>query len=408
MAKETLVSLFDALREDSRRASLPFSSDMLEAASLAHHPFALDQEIAEGINQWCLKRQSCQFGRIAARKGQIHFCVLRERDLAEGDHGIAAKIKEGIRLWKQRAGFDVVPPHGFLLLFCSPRVTLAAPDDNLRRFADRLLELAGWAPQRRAKRNENPVSSDFLYMKNPNDGMYYGFQFNVDFFAAAGDGRWWHDHRLPGGLGFTANSAGHMRFYKDWYEVPGSNHGEWAVKQAMITISQAHPTKKGDVAAVASPQSEGRVTWLRPLDANGSPLVPNVDCPLSPVPAILRGKDWTRYEGLLHTDHAVRAEFFDGRDEAITAAKPYLMDLTYLYDRSQADFVNFMAGVRVSEEEVYRETGRPETWATRKLESLPGPPRSADQVQKVRELLKACYDWPPSGDLVNSNPLADF
>jgi hypothetical protein len=362
---------------------------------LIHYPFALDQDVAEVMGLWCLKRQTCQFGRIAAKKGQIHFCILRERDLANGDKGISVKITEGKRLWKQRALIDTKgPPHGMLLLFASPRVTLAAPDDNLRRFADRLLELAGWAVQRRGKKLGNTISSDFLYLKNPNDGFVYGFQFNVDFFAAAGDGRWWHDHRIPAGIAFTANSAGHMRHFKDWYESPGTDHGQWALKQAMITISQAHPTKGENPNVPGSdPRTEGRVTWLRPLDQQGKPVVPQSSCPLNPVPATLQGKDWTRYEGLLHTDHAVRAEFFDGRDEAVTEAAPHLMDFTYLYDRNQADFINFMAGVRVPEDRVYEETGRPETWATRDTgQKL--PVRTDQQVVEMNAKLKKCYVWP--------------
>lgn len=394
MSKETLVSLFDRLKDDPWRASKPFNDDMKEAAALAHYPFALDQHIAEGMSQWCLKRQSCQFGRIAAKKGRIHFCVLRERDLAEGDKGIAAKIAEGKRMWKQRALINMQgPPSGMMLLFASPRVPLAAPDDNLRRFADRLLELAGWAPERRGKKLDNAISSDFLYLKNPGDGFAYGFQFNVDFFAAAGDKRWWHDHRIPGGIAFTANSAGHMRHYKDWYESPGTDHSQWALKQAMITVSQAHPTKSEGKEPGADPRAEGRVTWLRTLDGQGKPLVDQSPSPLNPVPSTLQRKDWTRYEGLLHTDHAVRTEFFDGRDDAVTEAAPYLMDFTYLYDRNQADFMNFMAGVRVSDDAVYQETGRPDTWVTRVGEQTK-PRRSDAQISELNGLLKKRYGWP--------------
>ena len=135
-----------------------------------------------------------------------------ERDLADGDDAIKEKIATARQHWKQRALSDTqTPPHSFTLVFATDGLMLAAPDENLRRFADRLLELAGWGPDRQAKRGENPISSDFLYLQNPVDDAYYGFQFNIDFFAAAGDKRWWHDHRLPGGIGFTANSTGHMK-----------------------------------------------------------------------------------------------------------------------------------------------------------------------------------------------------
>lgn len=54
-------------------------------------------------------------------------------------------------------------------------------------------------------------SRGYLYLKNPQTKAYHGFRFNLDFFAAAGDGTWWHDHRFPGGVAFTANATGHMK-----------------------------------------------------------------------------------------------------------------------------------------------------------------------------------------------------
>lgn len=397
MAADSLMDLYEGLRADHRRESKPFSQDLREANDLLHYPYAIDQDLVEAMRQWCMKRQPCQFGRFAASKNQIHFCFLREIDLARGEKGIAAKIAESKRLWKQRAIVDAAPPHGFLLVFASPKVALAAPDDNLRRFADKVLELAGWGPARRGSKRDNAISSDFLYLKNPADGHFYGFQFNVDFFASAGDGFWWHDHRIPGGIAFTANSTGHMRHFRDWYGQPGSDHGEWAVKQAMITIAQAHPTASG--GAAGSPQAEGRVTWLRDLDANGTPLLAQIPCPLVNVPGQLKGKDWTRYEGVLHTDHAVRAEFFADRAGPITADKPYLMDFTYLYDRAQADFIKFMAGVRVSEEEVYAETGRPATWGTRVPDEFAAM-RTGEQATTAKRLLSVCQNWAPIDDYV--------
>src|SRR5262249_8473402 len=140
------------------------------------------------------------------------------------------------------------PPHAFLLVLASPRVALAAPDDALRRLADQLLALAGWAPKRRGRRADQ-TSSDFLYLRHPVGSGYHAFQFNIDFFAAAGDGRWWHDHRIPGGIAFTANSVGHMRSFLEWYAAPGEDHGGWALKQSMLTIANAHPTALGADAA---------------------------------------------------------------------------------------------------------------------------------------------------------------
>ncbi|MBY0461215.1 MAG: hypothetical protein K2V38_28155 [Gemmataceae bacterium] len=386
MGDKELLDLHDRLREDPQRAALPFSDDIADAGRLMHRPFRTDDEVAEALRQWCLKRQPCQFGRLAAGRGQIFFCVIRERDLADGDAAVARKIAEAKRHWKQRAVSDRHrPPHGFLLVFTSPAAQSAAPDDSLKRFAEKLLYLAGWGPERRTRRSDNAITSDFLYLRNPTDDKYYGFQFNVDFFAAAGDRRWWHDHRLPGGIGFTANSTGHMRFFRDWYESPGSDHGEWALKQAMLTIGSAEPVEIAD--------KKCPVTWLRDLDHKGRPLVPDTPCPLNPVSKQLTGKDWTRYEGYLHTDHAIRKEFFVDRDLPVTAHKPYLMDFTYLYDTRLEDFTNFSGGKLTAEEEVFEEIGRPDTWTHRA--GAIEPTRSPEESVEIAELMAKIYAWEP-------------
>ena len=182
-----------------------------------------------------------------SQSGADFLLILRERDLGDGksgDKAIAEKIAEAKRQWKHCAVSDGRnPPHSFLLVFGSPHVMEAAADDNLRRFADRLLELTGWKPERQAKRGENAISSDFLYLKHPQTGAYHGFRFNLDFFAAAGDGTWWHDHRFPGGIAFTANATGHMKAFLDWYSEPGRDHGDWAVTQAMMTIARSYPMR---------------------------------------------------------------------------------------------------------------------------------------------------------------------
>ena len=100
----------------------------------------------------------------------------------------------------------------------------------------------------------NSITSDYLYLKNPVDGAFVGFRFNADFFACAGDGRWWRDHRFPGGIAFTANSTGHMIATREWYESKSESRS-WALKQAMFTIANAMPT--GESQSV-EPSEQGR------------------------------------------------------------------------------------------------------------------------------------------------------
>ena len=310
------------------------------------------------------------------------------------DEEIADRIAEEKQRWKQRAAVEPLRgAHSFVLVVASPRVSLAAPDQHLRAFSDHILELAGWESDRRGARRKNTVTSDFLYLKHPSDGGFYGFRFNADFFACAGDGRWWHDHRFPGGITFTANSTGHMIAAREWYQ--GKDDGRaWALRQAMITINNAMPTRETDSA---DPSEQGRATWLRSLDAEGQPLVHGSGCPLAKVPTALEGKDWTRYEGVLHTDHAVREEFFLDREVAPTASKPYLMDFTYLFDEGQDDFIEFTGGEPFTAEQVLMEIGQPEDWTRRARKAVIS--RSDAETVAVAEQLQACRRWEAAFEL---------
>ena len=140
-----------------------------------------------------------------------------------------------------------------------------------------------------------------------------------------------------------------MKAFMDWYAEPNRDHGDWALTQAMMTIARSHATKP-DVAGAESEKGRpgGRTGDVASrLEKGREPVVARLACPLEKVPTQLAGKDWTKYEGLLHTDHAVREEFFDGRSEPITSHKPPFMDFTYLYDSTQPDFTEFSAGTNL-------------------------------------------------------------
>jgi hypothetical protein len=378
--------LMAALKGDHWRREHAFSEDIRQAHEVIHHPFATEDEIAETLRLWFERRQPCLFGRYAAKRGGIHIAILTERDLNEGERHVKAKLDEEKRLWKRRALDKQYPEHSFALAVISPALAFAAPDDNLLRLATRVRDLTGWKP---SKATNAPVASDFLYLKGKHDPFYYGFKFNLDFFGAAGDGRWWHDHRVPGGIAFTANATGHMKQYQEWYGGEGPDRGDWFLRLAMQTISLAH--RATPRSEPADPRSEGRITWLLDL-VDPEPLKKSIPCPFKgEVLNLLQGKDWTTYAGLIHTDHNIRKEFFEDRARPSSYSKPYLNDFTYLYATNESDFVKFTAGVRVGESEVFAEIGEPSTWATR--EARRSPQRPAGEAAEVRRLLCACKRW---------------
>jgi len=349
-----LQNLYRQLTEDKWRKDTPFSDDMAKVHEIIFHPYRTDAQREEAYLLWLQRNQPCLFGRIAASKQRLHFCFLGEDDFQKSDEEVAAKIQRGRIAWKQRSlrphpEFSN-PAHGFLLVALSPKLALAGLDNNLRRFAEKLLSLWG-APQ--SDEASGHITSETLYLQHPKERTYVQFRFSVDFFMAQGDCRWWHDHRIPAGLAFTANSVGHMRRYREWYEGI-TQQEEWVLQTAMLTINNAADTPYG------------KATWLRPL-INGQPHVGGLKCPFAnpdKIKSDLQGKDWTRYGGHLHTDHAIREEFFWNEPEKvadITAAE-YLEDFTYLYDSRQKDHTLFVQGQNVAENVVFDEIGNPEDY----------------------------------------------
>jgi hypothetical protein len=348
----SLRELYDGLTEDRWRQETPFSDDIWKVHEIVFHPYRTDAQREEAYLLWFQRNQPCLFGRIAASKRRIHFCFLDEVDFNKSDEQVAAHIQADRTAWKRRSLRPHPelsnPAHGFVLIAVSPRLSFAAPDRNLRLFAEKLLSLWG-VPQ--SDEASGHITSETLYLQHPRERSYIQFRFSVDFFLAQGDGRWWQDHRIPGGVAFTANSVGHMRRYREWYEGM-TQQEEWVLQTAMLTIHSAADTPYG------------KATWLRPL-INGQPHVSGLKCPFSNPEKLkpdLQGKDWTRYGGHLHTDHAIRDEFFWNEPEKVAdvTATEYLEDFAYLFDPQQEDHTLFVQGQNVSENTVFDEIGNPE------------------------------------------------
>jgi hypothetical protein len=391
----TLRNLYNRLKPDEwrRKPENSVSDDVALVNRILFDPFASESQCREALSRWMQRHQPCLFGRIAAARNWIHYCLLNDRDFREkDDEEISAKIRTELVAWKRRsirptADF-ATPAHGFLLAASSERLTMAAPDEHLLEFAEKLQELWGCSATRESS---GTVHWETLYLENPANGSLIRFTFGVDFFGTQGDRRWWHDHRVPGGLAFTANSVGHMKKYRQWYQGM-KEQDDWVLQTAMLTISLAADT------------SYGKATWLKPLGKDGRPLIRDLKCPFSDLHNLkpeLQGKDWTRYGGFLHTDHSIRPEFFHDNAEPLPdlTQVEYLQDFTYLYDQSARDYLRFVEGVRVSEQEVTEVIGTPDSWQT-----IAGPSRKtrAPEVQTeearrhqrdLKELLLRCTDW---------------
>jgi len=216
-----LRDLYKTLEEDQWRKEEgnAFSQQLALVQEVLFHPFARDSDRIEAIELWLQRHQPCIFGRMAAATHGVHFCILTDEDIVTSDQHVASRIQDARLAWKRRslrpAAGMALPAHGFMLIVASRRIALARPDANLHRLASKLRQLWGCES---SETDHGTVSWETLFLANPNDDMFAKFTFSIDFFAAHGDGRWWHDHRAPGGFAFTANSIGHLRRYREWYE----------------------------------------------------------------------------------------------------------------------------------------------------------------------------------------------
>jgi hypothetical protein len=352
-----LLKLYKDLKVDKWRRDNKFSDDITLANELLFDPYSTMAQCEIQLLNWLQRFQPCVFGRIAAAKGYLHFCIIRDTDLlTKSDEEIASLIREELLRWKQRSitpqdGFST-PAHGFILSVLSPRVAFAAPDDHLKEFAVKLQTLWGCTS---TDTSWGTVFWEDLFLQHPNDKSFVKFSFSVDFFASQGDGRWWQDHRSPGGILFTANSVGHMMRYREWYQNLRDQR-EWILQSAMLTIDNAVQTPYG------------RATWLKELGKDKKPIVRELECPFSNPERIkinLVGKDWTRYGGYLHTDLSIRDEFFFHEDPAPKPdiiAKEYLQDFAYLFDKRETDHLKFVEGSPISPREIEDLIGSPSSW----------------------------------------------
>ena len=331
---KNVAQLVEALTPDPWRAKEGFSRDIEFChAQMLQKPRS-DEEISSFLKDWLADNQPCLFGRLAAGDlNLLNFCILTERDLRQNDTFIRDKIQEYRTLWKIEAAQGL--RSGFVILATSATIASAIPDKTMMALACRLCFLY---------LREDEILPDEIYTDNvgleiPDSttkrNPCYGWRVGVNLFVSAGDKRWWHDHRIPGGLAFSMNSVGHMarngalRRLTDPKAslIPlkgklGIDSLSTALKFAMLTISGAQPTPSGPA------------TCLRELDQQSyDALTPK--CPFAPsVPPKLRLKDYKTYHGWYHTDVTIPSDYFDPSIQRPERIGKQNLDFTYLFDDS--------------------------------------------------------------------------
>lgn len=322
----SLYELLHATNSDQWRATVGFSPD-IEAC----HRTLFDTSLSHGksqvlLNQWLRSRNHpCVFGRIAAIRERHSFCLLTESDIKLGDEYVSEAIEKHRSNWKYMG--QHAKTSSFIVAVISRTLALATPDESLKRFALRLCELIlGHAAV-------NEILYEELDLRTKTDVLRW--KAGMSLFASAGDKRWWHDHRFPGGMAFSLNSIGHVAAVRALELRPADfdqrrlwNIHRWALRLAMHTINDAS-------------RRQFRCTWLLPRAADQTCKVTGGGG------GVLSSFSNRLYEGKYHTDYTIPSEFFDGT--APGGRNTYRLSLSYLNNPEDQDYLDIALGRSLSD-----------------------------------------------------------
>jgi hypothetical protein len=341
-----IADLLEELRPDPWRAAHPFSADMRACHEVLFQAGSSRAEMAEALDAWLAGEQPCLFGRMEAKQHRIGYCLLTANDLERGDDHVRARIQEDRDVWRRRAMRG--ESHGFIILAIAPQIAGAAVGPELLRLARHLCDLD------LGQEELDRILLDDLILDIPTaEGREHrSWRVGVNYFSAQGDGRWWRDHRIPGGLAYSMNSVGHMartraeamlgrsrQLAEGFRDVPRERLTYWALPTAMRTVG---------------PPAEGRTrgTWLAERGRFAEDREPPTYDERHRVFDDLACFSENRYLGRYHTDETIPSPYFD---EAITdLAGAALRDdlfFTYLHSPGDRDYITMGIGTLTREVE---------------------------------------------------------
>jgi hypothetical protein len=187
-------------------------------------------------------------------------------------------------------------------------------------------------------------------------GIRLRWDVGVNYFSSQADQRWWHDHRIPGGLAYSMNSVGHLvmsgriahtmkEFEKainlsdEGWRQPSIQNLETALVYAMRSIAGAARTVSGPA------------TELMPIDTVQTSQLPV--CPVE-LPRDLAGKNHCEYLGYYHTDFTLPSVYFRQEIERPPDINSRVLDFTYLFNNEldNPDHINVGLGRRVQSDDL--------------------------------------------------------
>lgn len=332
MSRKSIEELFYELETDPLRQELPFSGEMQLFHQRLFNPALARSEKADVLIEWLSSvHYPCLFGRKAAKAGTMSVLILEERDLVRDDDYIKSLVRDARMDWQG----DAVDgkKHGLVILAVSERLAYAKPNATVLEISRRLCEMYLDQPI-----TTDVVHRDELFLRiRTTPVSRIRWEVGIDNFAAHGDGRWWHDHRIPGGVAFSMNSVGHMvrEMVERALEISSDLRNRAAFFTREKLIQFALPMAMRTIL-FAQKQSSIPGTTLKARRVDVPHRISSAELERS---AAMKGVlEWSAdaYEGWYHTDHSLRTGFFEAH--SARPSKRYDLDFTYLHAKSELDY----------------------------------------------------------------------
>src|SRR5258708_4064151 len=176
MAK-TVAQLFSELRPDPWRQNAPFSPEV-HSANLPLFAAANPEASAKILDDWIQKHQPCLFGKAAATRDLLSYCMLTESDLLGTEESLMAKIQAARTAWTREAFYG--RKSGFVICAISPTIATAVPDDAVKELARRL---CSFYLETEIKDNEVHLEDVFLEMPGQRQTTWK-WRAGVNYFSA--------------------------------------------------------------------------------------------------------------------------------------------------------------------------------------------------------------------------------
>jgi hypothetical protein len=317
---------------DRFRSQRPFSPDIEAVQAVLFSPKHSRQVKIAAYRGWLEKNQPCVFGKTAATNKSVYICLLEEQEIlrmTRGDADVQDTIQDHRQVWKRLALEGRVS--SFLILLTSKQLVLKEPNDALKEICRRLLELY---MQIKVPDDSFQTEREYVFLRRP-DNTLLKFSTLPNIFCAQGDGRWWHDHRTPGGIMITSNALGHFVYARSKKTALDETLCTSALEQAMRTIAGARKDPSDGKTRFAHCPA----TMLVPRSATDpTPLRPTSE---------FSGFSTDHYAGYFHTDHLIPSVFFQKERDPKTLKRYDDLGFRYIFDPAAdpAGHAELMAGI---------------------------------------------------------------